>query len=59
MTLSSSVTSAVTGDGDVGRPDLRGHPLRRRPVPVGDDDAGALGGQPLRHGPADARARRR
>ena len=53
-TSSSLVTSAVTGDGDVRRAEVRGDGRGRLRVPVGDHDAGALGRQPLRRGPADA-----
>ena len=60
-TASSSVTSAVHGRrrrraaADLARDGLGG----LVGVEVGDDHAGALGGEPLGDGPADARAARR
>src|SRR6266568_714740 len=52
-TASCSVTSTVTATAT--SPGLAGHRARRSAVAVGHDHAGALGGEPLCGGPADAR----
>ena len=52
-TCASSVTSQATLDRDVGPADLPRRRLRVAGVDVGDDDAGALGREPVRDRPAD------
>ena len=51
---SSLVTSAATGTATSAEPMPSATAFADSGVPVGDHDAGALGGQPLRGGPADA-----
>ena len=58
-TASPSLTSAATPTATSAPPISAAASLRLLQVQVGDDDAGALGGQPDGDGLADARTRRR